>query len=134
MDSAVRKRYKKAAPQVSVGIRKNIPFNKEEVVMRTEVARKVGNRVLTKSTKVVVPVAPSAPLNLPSPPPDHDAPPTPAEQARKGPSRSAAVCFSPYLTQQIDVYRNTDDAGTMASTQRRVRRRVHQTRSVTSGG
>ena len=85
---------RKVARRVSVGIRENIPFNKKEVVTRIEVVRKVRTRVLTRSTKVVVPVTPSAPLHLyPSLPSEsnHDTPPTPAKQAHKGPSRSAAV-------------------------------------------
>jgi len=60
--------------------------------MRIEVAGKVKARVLTKSTKVVVPITPSAPSDFhPPPPSDHDTLPTAAKQERKGPSRSAAV-------------------------------------------
>ena len=87
---------KKAARRVSVGVRQNIPFKADEVVTRTEVSRKVRGRVVTKSTKVIVPIVPSGPPKPPDPPPlppsDQDAP-TPSEQKqpRKGPSRSAAV-------------------------------------------
>src|ERR1700753_965037 len=90
---------KKVARRVSVGIRQNIPFKKTEVVTRTIVSRKLKNRVVTKSTKVVVPIAPSFPSG-PSdsshlPPSNQDTPPTPSKQARKGPSRSAAVNLPP---------------------------------------
>lgn len=88
--------FKKATRRLSGGIRHNIPFNKAAVVKRIEVVRKVKNRVLTKSTKVVVPSVPSKPSDssLPSPP-DHDVPSIPPRQTRKGPSRSAAVRFPP---------------------------------------
>ena len=78
--------------RVSVDIRKNIPFNTNEVVTRTQVARKVKKRVLTKSTKVVVPIVPSTPSSLPDLPSlDHSNPQTPNKPTRKGPSRSVAV-------------------------------------------
>ena len=91
---------KKAARRVSVAIRQGIPFNKGEVVTCTEVSRKVKNHLLTKSTKVLVAVAPSGPLDpAPPSPSDQDAPPTSSKLARKGPSRSAAVSplFSLFL-------------------------------------
>lgn len=90
--------------RVYAEIRKNIPFNKDEVVTRTQVARKVRKRVLTKSTKVVVPIAPSAPPSPPDPLSlNHDDPQTPGKQARKGPSRSVAVRSPPlYSTQRAD--------------------------------
>lgn len=95
-------RTRKPGRLVSVEIRKNIPFNKNEVVTRTQVARKVKKCVVTKSTKVVVPMAPSAPSKLPDPSPsNHDDPQQPIRGTRKGPSRSVAVChvFTPlYLT------------------------------------
>lgn len=85
---------KKAARRVSSGIRHNIPFKKSEVVTRTEVSRKVKNRIVTKFTKVVVPIVPSGPSKPPDPslvpPSDQDAP-TPSKQPRKGPSRSASA-------------------------------------------
>ena len=77
----------------------NIPFNKDEVVKRVEVSRKVNKRVLTKSTQVVVPIVPST-LSNPHPllplPSDHDTPPIPTK-TRKGPSRSVSVSLSPPL-------------------------------------
>jgi len=76
---------------VAVQIRQNIPYNKKEVVTRTQVTRKVKNRVLTKSTTVKVPIVPP-PLVLPDLfSSDHNDPQTVDEQARRGPSRSASV-------------------------------------------
>ena len=119
---------KKAVHRVSVG---RIPFNKGEIITRTEVSRKVKNRLLTKSTKVVVPVAPSNPLD-PSPllPSDQDAPPTPSKPTRKGPSRSAAVRLLPpfSLSNRTNVY--LDTTGAMASIQGGIFRQVHQARSI----
>ena len=90
---------KKLGRQVSGGIRHNIPFDKRELVTRVEVSRKVGSRVLTKSTKVIVPAAPSGPSNpqdsSPLPPSDENTPSVPSKKARKGPSRSATVSFPP---------------------------------------
>ena len=87
----------KKARRVSFEIRQNIPFEKKEIVTRTEISRKPNGRVVTKSTKLAVPVAPSRPPKPldPSlaPPPDQDDAPTPSKQKRKGPSRSAAVNF-----------------------------------------
>ena len=85
--------------KVSVGIRQGIPFNRNEVVMRTKVTRKFKNRVFTEATKVVVPIAPSAPSE-PSdphlqPPSDQDPPPIPPKPTRKGPSRSVSVSLFP---------------------------------------
>ena len=84
---------RKTRCNVSTQIRKNIPFDKRAVVTRTQVACKVKNRVVTKSTKVVVPVTPSAP---PEPDPllhvDIGNTQTPDKPKRKGPSRSVAVC------------------------------------------
>ena len=89
---------KKAPRRVFFIIRHGIPYNEDEVVTRVKVLRKSKGRVITKSTKVVVPIVPSAPPNLPPPPPsEHDTPPTTPKQARKGPSRSVAVCISPLL-------------------------------------
>jgi hypothetical protein len=92
-------RSKKATRRVSGAIRNNIPFNKAEVITHTQVARRLKKRVLTKSTKVVVPVVPSGASKLldSSPPslPDQDIPSIPSKRTRKGPSRSAAVCFPP---------------------------------------
>lgn len=91
---------KKAARRVSAGVRQNIPFKTGEVVTRTEVSRKVKNRVVTKSTKVVVPIVASGPPKPPDPPPlppsdQDDSTPSKKKQKkpRKGPSRSAAVSF-----------------------------------------
>ena len=90
---------RKAGSTVTVQIRENIPFNKRAVVTRTEVARKVKKRVVTKSTNVVVPKAPSAPLEpLDSSPPDQDNSQGSNKSTRKGPSRSVAVrSLSPLL-------------------------------------
>jgi hypothetical protein len=99
----------KAPRRVSVGIRKNIPSKKGEVVTRTEVSRKHKNRVVTKSTKLVVPMVPPGPPKPPDPlllpPPDQDAP-TPSKPRRKGPSRSAAVSLPlpPHFIEQTNVY------------------------------
>jgi len=85
---------------VAVQIRQNIPFNKKEVVTRTQVTRKVKNRVLTKSTTVKVPIVPRAPVQSDLSPSDHNDLQTVNEKMRKGPSRSAAVCpysFRPTL-------------------------------------
>jgi hypothetical protein len=94
-----RSNFKKTTRRASGGIRQNIPFNIAEVITRTEVARKVKNRVLTKSTKVVIPVVPSSQFEPPdfSPPspPDQEVPTIPSKQTRKGPSRSVAVHLSP---------------------------------------
>ena len=89
---------KKTTSRVSVEVRQNIPFKKKEVVTRTDISRKANGRVVTKSTKVVVPVAPSRPQKPldPSlaPPPDQDDAPAPSKKKkRKGPSRSATVSF-----------------------------------------
>ena len=95
MASSKGRKRGKVSMTVSAGIRQGIPFNKKELVIRTQVAGKLKNRVLTKSTKVVVPLLASATsqpsdphLQLPS---DPDPPPIAAKQARKGPSRSASV-------------------------------------------
>ena len=60
---------KKTASRVSVEIRQNIPFKKEDVVTRTDISRKANGHVMTKSTKVVVPIAPPKPLDPPLVPP-----------------------------------------------------------------
>ena len=77
-----------------VEVRTNIPFNKNEVVTRTQIARKLKNRVVTKSTKVVVPIVPSTPSGQADPPPSNqDDPQMSHKEMRKGPSRSAAVRY-----------------------------------------
>jgi len=76
---------------VAVQIRQNIPFNKKEIVTRTQISRKVNNRVLTKSTSVKVPIVPPSPVPLDPLPSDHNDPQPVDKKTRKGPSRSAAV-------------------------------------------
>lgn len=76
-------------------VREGIPFNKEEVVTRIEIIRKVKGRVFTKSTKVIVPIVKSVSSSPqpPLPPSEHNAPPTSTKEEHKGPSRSALVCL-----------------------------------------
>ena len=119
---------KKTASRVSVEIRRNIPFKKEDFVTRTDISRKANGRVVTKSTKVVVPIAPPKPLDPPlAPPPDQDDAPAPSKKKRKGPSRSATVSFPlfHFFHQQTNIY--LDKTGGMASVQGGIFRRVHQT-------
>lgn len=95
---------RKIGRAVSVQIRTSIPFDKNAVVTRTEVTRKVKRRVVTKSTPVAVPVIFSTPLvqaPADSPLSDQDDTQSSGKQERKGPSRSVAVCrafFLLYLT------------------------------------
>ena len=99
---------RRAARQVSVQIRTNIPFDEKELVTRTQVTRSANNRIRVAATQIKVPIIPSTKSNpSDSSPPDHNDPHTsdqPADpqtkQSRKGPSRSAAVCQrSLYSTQ-----------------------------------
>jgi len=99
MVSAKGRKRGKPAKNAFAGIRQGIPFDQEELVTRHQVAGKLKNRVLTKSTKVVVPLPPSIPSE-PSgphlqPPSDQDPPPIPSTRTRKGPSRSASVSMPP---------------------------------------
>ena len=110
----------KKASQVSIRIRENIPFNKREVVTHTQVARKVGQCVITKSTKVVVPITPSKPSNLHPPlpserdPSECDNPLPTTRQACKGPSHLVAVHLSlPFhpTCQYLQVFRQLWNGG-----------------------
>jgi len=103
-----------------------IPFDLHSVITRTEVTRKVKKRVVTKSTNVVVPKAPAAPLAPDSSPPDQDIPQAPDKQTRKGPSRSVAVrphflyfTLTNYLRNQS---LHTVKSRTVAPAQGRIRR------------
>lgn len=89
--------------RVHAQIRVDVP-QEDAVVTRVEVTRGHNHQILTKSTKVSIPVAataashhqfPEAP-DLDTLPPTLDDDPAPsAKKARKGPSRSVAVCYSP---------------------------------------
>ena len=104
-----------------VRIRQNIPFDESEHVTRTEISRKIKNRIVTKSTRVFVSATLSGPSNLPDPslppPSDVENPPSVTSKAtRKGPSRSAAVRFlSSRFHQKTNTY--SDQATRMASAQ-----------------
>ena len=75
----------------------------DATVTRVEVTRGVNQQILTKSTKVSVPIAEDVPtehqpfqaLENPPPSPDDDLAPT-AKKARKKPSRSVSVCSRVY--------------------------------------
>lgn len=87
-------RRKRAHAQIRIDIPRQ-----DAIVTRVEVTRGVNQQILTKSTKVSVPVV-DAPAehdasqvpetSLPSP---DDGPAPAAKKARKGPSRSVAVCY-----------------------------------------
>ena len=89
--------------RVHVQIRTDVP-QEDAVVTRVEVTRGHSHQILTKSTKVSIPVAPTAAshhLFPQAPDPDtllptlDDDPAPSAKKARKGPSRSVAVSSSP---------------------------------------
>ena len=79
----------------------NIPSKRDAVVTRVEVTRNNNQRILTKSTKVSIPVTtdPSSlhpsPETLESSPPVLDDTSPNTKKARKGPSRSVAVRHFP---------------------------------------
>jgi hypothetical protein len=56
---------RKSGGKVSVRIQRHIPFNTDDVVVRTRVAYKVKKRVLVTSTELVVPAIPSVPSETP---------------------------------------------------------------------
>ena len=102
-------------------IRVDIP-QEDDIVTRTEVARGNNQQILTKLTKVSIPVvetatsqdqASQAPETEPSAPDDGQAPA--AKKARKGPSHSVAVCSSflplPQHVLTAKVYRQTSKSG-----------------------
>lgn len=82
---------RKTKGQVSVTIRGGIPFHKKERVIRTQVVGKAGKHIVTKSTKVVVPVVHSEPLEPLDALPDYPDLQEPPKLKKKGPSRSVAV-------------------------------------------
>lgn len=87
----------KTRGRANVQIRTSVPYDENEVVGSTRVVRKANGRVFTATTKAVVPLEPSIPLDLPEPlePPNPDIQPT-DELRHKKPSRSVAVCFIPH--------------------------------------
>jgi len=91
--------------RVHTQIRTNIPLDGNTVVTRVEITRNAKQQILAQSTRVSIPIV--------DPPPSQDASPhaqdpllpttsdpqcPAAKKARKGPSRSVAVCPSPSLT------------------------------------
>lgn len=123
---APRGKRKRAQPQ----IRTNIPLDQNAVVTRVEVTRDPKQRILTKSRRVSVPVT--------DPPPSQDTslqasdpllfttgdPLDPArKKARKGPSRSVAVCFPFFVITLYFMYTNSqaaDKPRAVASVSRRI--------------
>ena len=108
------KSSKGKARRVAVQIRTHIPFNKNEVVTHTKVARKVNKRIVTQSKNVIVPIPPSAPSEQLDPSSStRDASPKPTKQARKGPSRSTAVTIAPsiYNDRFSSIFRRTSNTG-----------------------
>ena len=79
-------------------IRVDIP-QEDAIVTHVEVTRGLNQQILTKSTKVSVPVANASTehdhFQAPetSPPSPEDEPAPAVKKARKGPSRSVAVCY-----------------------------------------
>ena len=99
--------------RVHAQIRTDVP-QEDAIVTRVEVTRGLHHQILTKSTKVSIPTAPTVPSQHQSPETqdtlpftvDDDPAPTP-KKARKGPSRSVAVRSSFPLSQHAFITKST---------------------------
>ena len=94
---ARKPRKKAAARRVSSGGLSNIPFRKKEIVACTTFHKKVGDRILTKTTKIRVPLATpvatstTSVATAPSEPSDPLPPPTDQKKTRKTPKITSKV-------------------------------------------